>query len=260
MKRTKEELAEAFKLEEFPRSAKYDPGWVIENLMGPNVLWLTESLSQVMQLEPGMRVLDMGCGRAISSIFLVKEFDVQVWATDLWIKPSENAGRIRDADVEDRVFPVHAEAHSLPFADEFFDAIVSMDAYHYWGTDDLYLRKYFTRLVKPGGQMGIVVPGLTQELSSSEPPDHLRPYWYWGFCSFHSPEWWRRHWEKCGIVTVELADMIPNGWKHWLASGEIAVEWQDREDDETEMVRLDAGRNLGFTRMVARRTEARWLG
>ena len=56
MKRTKEELAEAFKLEEFPRSAKYDPGWVIENLMGPNVLWLTESLSQVMQLEPGMRV------------------------------------------------------------------------------------------------------------------------------------------------------------------------------------------------------------
>ncbi len=133
MKRTKEELAEAFKLEEFPRSAKYDPGWVIENLMGPNVLWLTESLSQVMQLEPGMRVLDMGCGRAISSIFLVKEFDVQVWATGLWIKPSENPGRIRDADVDDRVFPVHAEAHSLPFADEFFDAIVSMDAYHYWG-------------------------------------------------------------------------------------------------------------------------------
>ncbi len=127
MKRTKEELAEAFKPEEFPRSAKYDPGWVIENLMGPNVLWLTESLSQVIQLEPGMRVLDMGCGRAISSIFLVKEFDVQVWATDLWIKPSENAGRIRDADVEDRIFPVHSEAHSLPFADEFFDAIVSME-------------------------------------------------------------------------------------------------------------------------------------
>ena len=45
----------------------------------------------------------MGRGRAISSIFLVKEFGVQVLATDLWIKPSENAGRIRDADVEDRV-------------------------------------------------------------------------------------------------------------------------------------------------------------
>ena len=78
MKRTKEELAEAFRLDEFPRSAGYDPEWVIENMMGPNVLWLTESLTQVMDLEPGMRILDMGCGRAISSIFLAKEFDLQV--------------------------------------------------------------------------------------------------------------------------------------------------------------------------------------
>ena len=77
----------------------------------------------------------MGCGRAISSIFLVKELDVQVWATGLWTRPSKSAGRIRDADVEGRVFSVHAEAHGLPVADEFFDAIVSMDAYHYWGTD-----------------------------------------------------------------------------------------------------------------------------
>ena len=61
-------------------------------------------------------------------------------------------------------------------------------------------------------------------------------------------------------MTVETADMIPNGWKHWLALGESAVEWQDRGDDETEMVRLGAGRNLGFMIMVARRREARWLG
>lgn len=53
--------------------------------MGPNVLWLTEFLGQAMELQPGMRVLDMGCGRALSSIFLAKEFGVQVWAADLWI-------------------------------------------------------------------------------------------------------------------------------------------------------------------------------
>ena len=41
MKRTKAELAEAFRLDEFPLSAKYDPEWVIPNMMGPNVLWLT---------------------------------------------------------------------------------------------------------------------------------------------------------------------------------------------------------------------------
>jgi cyclopropane fatty-acyl-phospholipid synthase-like methyltransferase len=123
MNRTKTELANAFTLPAFPRSAKYDPGWVIENMMGPNAMWLTESLSQVMKLEPGMRVLDMGCGRAISAIFLAKEFDLQVWANDLWIKADDNMARVRAAGVEDQVYPVQAEAHSLPYADGFFDAV-----------------------------------------------------------------------------------------------------------------------------------------
>jgi cyclopropane fatty-acyl-phospholipid synthase-like methyltransferase len=58
-----------------------------------------------------MRVLDLGCGRAASSIFLRREFGVQVWATDLWFSVSEKIQRIRDAGVEDGVFPIHA-AHS----------------------------------------------------------------------------------------------------------------------------------------------------
>ncbi len=47
----------------FPRSGGYDPVWLMKNEMGPNVLWLTEALCEHMTLEPGMRVLDMGCGR-----------------------------------------------------------------------------------------------------------------------------------------------------------------------------------------------------
>ena len=87
---TQEELTSLLTLEEFPRSAKYDPQWIIDNMMGPNV----ESLTQVMALEPGMRVLDMGCGKALSSIFLAKEFGLQIWATDLWLSASANWGRI----------------------------------------------------------------------------------------------------------------------------------------------------------------------
>jgi len=109
--------------------------WVVENEMGPNALWLTESLCQVMPLEMGMRVLDLGCGTAMSSIFLAREFDVQVWAADLWVQPTDNLDRIREADLEDVVFPIRAEAHDLPFADGYFDAVVSIDAYHYFGTD-----------------------------------------------------------------------------------------------------------------------------
>ena len=71
--------------EKFPFSNKYDPNWVLDNSMGPNALWLTEWLCETMDLKPDMRVLDLGCGRALSSVFLAKEFGVQVWAYDLWI-------------------------------------------------------------------------------------------------------------------------------------------------------------------------------
>ena len=254
MSYTKTELAALLTIDQFPRSATYDPEWVLENLMGPNVLWLTEALSQGMDLQPGMRVLDMGCGRAISSIFLAKEFGLQVWATDLWISASENWQRVVAAGVADQVFPIHAEAHALPFADGFFDALLSLDAYHYFGTDDLYLG-YYSRFVGAGGQIGMVVPGLQHEFTERL-PEHLVPYWSWDFWSFHSPDWWRHHWEKTGKVAVTLADMVPEGWKHWLKWQEVCLEQGFPADQqEAEMLRVDAGRHLGFTRMVARKKQ-----
>ena len=262
MNLTKEQLAEMLQVEAFPLSSKYDPEWVLENEMGPNALWLTEALCQVMDLKPGMRVLDMGCGKTMSSIFLAKEFGVQVWATDLWIKATDNWHRIREAGVEDRVFPIHAEARSLPYAREFFDAIVSMDSYHYYGTDDLYL-KYFIRFLKPAGQMGIVVPGLMRDFEGGV-PGHLTKetasrgrFWDPAECfSFHTVDWWRRHWEQTGLVKVELADTLPEGWRHWLQFEEAKVAaGVNRHDDEIPALAADQGRYLGFVRMVARRNE-----
>jgi len=241
--------------DKFPLSAKYDIEWVIKNQMGPNVMWLTEFLTQSMNLKPGMRVLDLGCGLAISSIFLAKEFDVQVWATDLWIKANENWKLVCDANMENQVFPIHAEAHDLPFADNFFDAILSVDAYHYFGTDDLYLG-YLIRYLKPNKQIGIVVPGLHREFGDKI-PQHLEPYWEWEFSSFHSPEWWRKHWNKTGLVSVESADLLPEGWHQWMLWMELLHkrEGKDYAMREAEMLRVDGGRNFGFTRLVAQKNK-----
>src|SRR5262245_38057227 len=159
--------------ERFPRSSKYHPQWFLASVSGgANALWLTEWLAAALDLRPGMRVLDLGCGRAMSSIFLHREFGVQVWATDLWFNPSENLQRIRDAGALDGVFPIHANARSLPFAADFFDAIVCIDSFIYYGTDDLYLN-YLARFVKPGGAVGIAGAGLVQEIEGAL-PDHLR--------------------------------------------------------------------------------------
>ncbi len=89
---------------------------------GSNPLWLLESLTEHLAIEPGSRVLDLGCGTALTSIFLAREFDARVWAGDLWIDPTRNWERIMDAGVADRVTPIRIEARDLPFAAGFFDA------------------------------------------------------------------------------------------------------------------------------------------
>jgi SAM-dependent methyltransferase len=233
----------------FPRASRYNPDWILTHASGgANSLWLTEWLASALDLKPGMRVLDLGCGRASSSIFLRREFGVQVWATDLWFSAAENIQRIRDAGVEDGVFPLHADAHSLPFAPEFFDAIVCIDSYPYFGTDDLYLN-YLAQFVKPAGPIGIAGVGLRQELEGRV-PDHLRPMWGQDFWAIHSAAWWRRHWERTGILAVEVADDMPDGWQRWL-------EWQRAvaPDNSVEIkaVEDDAGRYLGYVRVVGRR-------
>jgi SAM-dependent methyltransferase len=239
------------KLGHYPRSLLYDPAWVVENRMGPHPLWLMEALTNVLHLERGGRVLDLGAGTALTSIFLAKEFGVSVVAADLWVDPTENQRRVREAGVEDLVLPIRLDAHDLPFGDQSYDCILSIDAYHYFGTDDLYLSRC-VRLLRPEGRIGIVVPGLVTELE--ELPGHLRPYWDPDCWSLHSPEWWKRHWERSGRVEVEQANLLPNGWTEWLLWLEVCLEiGVDKELTELRMLREDAGRNLGFSRIVARK-------
>jgi cyclopropane fatty-acyl-phospholipid synthase-like methyltransferase len=195
-----------------------------------------------------MRVLDLGCGRALSSIFLHREFGVQVWATDLWFSVTENLHRIRDAGVEDGVFPIHADARSLPFAAEFFDAIVSIDSYVYYGTDDLYLGA-LARFVKPGGQVGVAGAGLVREIEGPV-PEPLRGWWTPDLWCLHSAAWWRRHWERTGIMEIESADSLPDGWLLWrdwllaIAPDNVA---------EIQTLEADRGATLGYVRLVGRR-------
>ena len=212
--------------------------------MGPNPLWLTEWLCEAMQLRPGMRVMDLGCGKAISSIFLAKEFDVEVWATDLWIKPGENWARICEAGAQTHVTPIFADARLLPYAHGFFDAILCVDSLIYYGTDDLYL-DYLVKFVKPGCRIGMVVPGFAQDIDGTL-PEHLEPFWGQDCWSWHPIEWWRQHWSRTGLVDIECADNMPEAWEVWRR--------HETEGIDAQVVAEDQGRYMGIMRMVARTT------
>lgn len=238
-----------FSSQRFPRTSKYHPDWIAASVSGgANSLWLTEWLTESLNLRPGMRVLDLGCGRAASSIFLHREFGVQVWATDLWFDPSENLQRVRDAGVENGVFPIHADARSLPFAADFFDAILSIDSYFYYGTDDMYL-PYLARFVKPGGPIAMAGAAMLREIDG-DVPAHLRDWWASDqpWC-LHSAPWWRRHWSRTGIVDVD-ADSLQDGWKYWLDWIKIIAP---QNTTEISALEADQGEHFGYVRVVGRR-------
>ena len=238
----------------YTRSNGYDPAWVTEHQMGPNPLWLTESLLEVLPIEPGMSVLDLGCGKAMTSIFLAKETGATVTAMDLWIPATENQQRIAEAGVADRVTAIHAEAHTMPFGAEAFDVIISIDAYQYFGTDDLYLG-YLADFLKPEGRLGIVVPGITSEFGQ-DVPESLAPFWEWEFCCWHGPQWWEDHWTKTGKVTVDHADVVPEGWQDWLHFNDYITPhvtgwWVEDVARTHDMLEADRGAHLCFPRVVA---------
>ena len=255
---TNQELRVAFSVAQFPISAKYDIEWICENQMGPCSLWLCEFLMERMVLKPGMRVLDMGCGKGMTSVFLAKEYGVTVFANDLWIKPTENFRRFKEAGLEDRIIPIHAEARSLPYAEEFFDAIVSIDSYNYYGTDSLYL-DYISKFLKDDGQIGIVVPALTKEFEDSGAPDYMIPYWDWSMCSFHSPEWWSRLWQFSQCIEVEVCDLLPDGYNVWLHWEKIGQETFNKgRSADIELMEADKGEYLSFCRAIGRKRLKRW--
>lgn len=244
----------------FPRSNNYDPEFVAENQMGPSSLWLTEWLCEKIEIDENTRILDLGCGRAMSSIFLAREYGALVFATDLWIDPSENLKRIKEFGLENKVFPIKAEAHSLPFAKNSFDVIIAVDSYGYFGTDELYL-SYITSFLKPGGIIATALPGLTKEFDNFKVPDHLlqpqengNVFWEPDCFTFHSKEWWYNHWNKTCIVDFEVADNLEDGYKYWATQEKALDEagFNLFPSDEETLLR-DKGEYISFVRLVAKK-------
>jgi hypothetical protein len=81
-------------------------------------------------------------------------------------------------------------------------------------------------------------------------PDHLREFWTQDLWAMHSASWWRRHWERTGLVDIESADTMDDGWRLW-------IDWQrlkaPHNTQEINAIDTDAGRNITYTRLIARR-------
>lgn len=215
-----------------------------ENMMGPNAWRIAEELTRELPLRQGMRVLDLGCGRGLSSIFLAEQFGIEVFAVDLWTGASENAQRFQTAGVSHLTVPLQLNAEQLPFAESFFDAVISIDAYHYFGNKDGFFEKKLKPFLKKDAVVAMAFPGMKYELHEAV-PEEMKPFWEEeALTMWHSIDWWRPKFEPY-LTEFRISEMecFDQAWNDWLAcDNPYAAE-------DRPMVAADQGRYMNLIQL-----------
>jgi len=126
-------------------------------------------IARKLQLEPGMRVLDIGCGWGGMALTLAEEFGVEVLGVTLSTEQHAMATqRARDRDLSDRVAFRLQDYRAIP---ETFDRIVSVGMFEHVGQPhyDEYFGKVRDMLTPDG-------VALVHTIGRSNPPGITSPF------------------------------------------------------------------------------------
>lgn len=233
------------------RSQAYSTPELMKKIMGPNPVKLEEELLLDCRLPRGAVVCDLGSGQGLTSVFLAREYGFTVYAADLWSDPAENRAFFRSLGLPDsQIIPVKADAADLPFARDFFDGVVSVDSYNYFGRDPDYLDQKLLPFVKPGGYLYFAIPGMKRDCHDRLPAELLLSWTPEQLDYMHDAAYWSAMVGQCrgaDVLAVEEMESNEEVWADWLAQeNEYAVG--DRKSMEA-----GAGQYLNFLRIVLRK-------
>ncbi len=113
---------------------------------------------EAARIQPGMRVLEVGGGSGQIATTLAKHWDVTVFTLEPWFGGAHIQTRAADEGVWERVVGLKLKAQELPFADETFDAIISVGSFEMIGGDRPSALGEMVRVAKVGARIGIAEP------------------------------------------------------------------------------------------------------
>jgi arsenite methyltransferase len=118
------------------------------------------------RLEPGERVLDLGCGAGTDSLVAAQMVGPEGHVTGIDMTPEmlEKARASAAAMGVDNVEFVESEAERLPFADESFDVVISNGVIDLIPDKDAVFGELF-RVVGPGGRIQVADVTIQQPVS-----------------------------------------------------------------------------------------------
>ncbi len=140
---------------EFNQWAEAGRGEEMEN----HHISITQQTLALMELKPGQKVLDLGCGAGWASRLLAQAVGGgpepgKVVGLDV---SDEMVRRARAASTEhDNLLFVVGSAEHIPWEENFFDKVLSVESFYYYGDQDRALGELF-RVLAPRGELYILI-------------------------------------------------------------------------------------------------------
>ena len=197
---------------------------------GPNALYLTDELTAGMHLKEGMTVLDLGCGRALSSVFLAREYGVKVYAVDRDVRAYGTMEMLKDLHLDDCIFPIQADAAAMPLPHGVFDALVCVNAYHNFGMEGGFFEEKIRPLLKPHAEIGLVLLGRDEKFVKEDDKNENPAFWV-------ADEWkaWMES-EGISVTTCDYLSCTKQAWRDWLT---VTMPDFDPEDQAGTKIKED---------------------
>lgn len=212
-----------------------------ERLMGPDCTLIIDELLKGYENENCIKILDLGCGKGLTSIYMAEKYkNAYIFAVDLWVEAKDNYIFFKENNIDDRIIPLNCDAEKLPFADNYFDIVVSVDSYHYFGLEKDFFKYNIKPLLKENGEIYIAVPGFKNDYEKvpQELKYHISEEY---FKFFKSINYWENLLKK-DIKEIKVQEMkcFDEAWQSWLScDNPYTVEY-------IELLKADNGKYLNL--------------
>jgi len=208
---------------DYPELDKYSRDECYRDFFGGGGLYLAVEMLRTLRLKLDDLVLDLGCGKGATSIFLAKHYGVQVVALDLWTSAEHLNETFKAQEYAERIAAIQMDAtQPLPFPENHFDAIFCMNSFNFYGGTVDFL-KHLLKHLKPGGQLCIGSEVLSSEFTEEQianpppvyafrlpPPNEHVDVFEDDFKKQHTPGWWHNLFQASGLLRVEQCRELEN--------------------------------------------------
>ncbi len=196
--------------------------WQSKNPQQAQLDLITEILawSEVASTPPH-KILDAGCGIGGTSLYFAREFSAQVIGVTLSPQQAKRATeKAREHKLSDRLSFQVADAQAMPFADQSFDLVWSLESGEHMADKQKFLQECF-RVLKPQGRLVLATwchrPTQLQPLSQYEQEMLERIYRVYCLPFVVSVPDYQAIAARCGFREIRTADWSEQVAPFWLA-------------------------------------------